>query len=418
MTATGGTPCTTAGGGYTYQLLPAGIPQVSNTFNGLCPGCYTIKVTDCNGCTATIVKCITAVGSPTGLNAIVTNVSCFGGSNGTICITNIAGVVNPCLKYAMVTPNCQLIASSVFTTNPCFTGLVAGNYCIKIKDTCTGCDTCICVTLIQPSPIIIIPTGINACPGVNNGTATVNVSGGSMPYTFSWSNGQTTPSIIGLAPGTYTVVVADLNGCGASATQVIGVSACNPVTVNLQLFIQGYYLSGNMMTPALFNQSLITSSGIADEITVELHSATAPYGLVASNIAFLHTNGMVSCTFNTAGPGLYYIAVRHKNSVQTWSANPIQLSTVPALYNFTNAASKAYGDNMTEVEPGVWAFYSGDITQDENIDLNDLSVFENDATNFLYGYLATDVNGDGSVDLLDSPIVENNINFFIFSIHP
>jgi hypothetical protein len=87
-------------------------------------------------------------------------------------------------------------------------------------------------------------------------------------------------------------------------------------------------------------------------------------------------------------------------------------------YDFTTSANKAYGANQSEVENGVWALFSGDINQDENIDLLDLNNIEIDINNFLFGYLATDINGDGNVDLLDIPIVEGNINDFIFSLKP
>ena len=73
---------------------------------------------------------------------------------------------------------------------------------------------------------------------------------------------------------------------------------------------------------------------------------------------------------------------------------------------------------MIEVEPGVWAIYTGDINQDENIDLTDYTLYEFDASNFLFGYRPTDIDGDGTVDLLDSPILENNLFNFIFSSHP
>ena len=75
-------------------------------------------------------------------------------------------------------------------------------------------------------------------------------------------------------------------------------------------------------------------------------------------------------------------------------------------------------NNQSEVSPGVWAFYTGDINQDENADLFDLSILETDITNFQSGYFATDLNGDGNVDLLDNPVLEENINDFIFSNHP
>ncbi len=73
---------------------------------------------------------------------------------------------------------------------------------------------------------------------------------------------------------------------------------------------------------------------------------------------------------------------------------------------------------MKEVEPSIWAFYTGDINQDENVDLLDLGEMEFDIANFAFGYFPTDLNGDGNVDLLDNPMAEENINNFVFSDHP
>ena len=73
---------------------------------------------------------------------------------------------------------------------------------------------------------------------------------------------------------------------------------------------------------------------------------------------------------------------------------------------------------MKEVSAGVWAMFSGDINQDENVDLLDLSILDSSISNFDFGYVSTDINGDSNVDLLDNPIIEENINQFIFSVHP
>jgi len=118
--------------------------------------------------------------------------------------------------------------------------------------------------------------------------------------------------------------------------------------------------------------------------------------------------------------GPYYIAVLHRSAVQTWSANPVTLGSSPASYDFTTAASQAYGDNQVDLSGNgtIWAFYSGDIVIDENVDLLDLGMLEGDISNFAYGYVPTDLNGDGNVDLLDSPIEETNISNFVFSNHP
>jgi large repetitive protein len=154
------TPSTCPLTSYTYQLLPGGLPQASNTFSNLCPGCYTIVVTDCNGCTATVVQCVTGASAPN-VNAVVTNVSCNGVSDGSICITNATGTINPCLQYRIGTSCTNNTTTWQF--NPCFNNLPAGNYCIQIKDTCTGCDTCICVTVSQQPGFQVGATAVNGC---------------------------------------------------------------------------------------------------------------------------------------------------------------------------------------------------------------------------------------------------------------
>ena len=75
-------------------------------------------------------------------------------------------------------------------------------------------------------------------------------------------------------------------------------------------------------------------------------------------------------------------------------------------YNFSTHSKQAIGNNMVEVEKGVWAFYSGDVNQDGIIDIKDCGITEKDINNFLFGFHRTDINGDGNVDLLDSKIIE------------
>lgn len=192
------------------------------------------------------------------------------------------------------------------------------------------------------------------------------------------------------------------------------------VFLQLNLFLEGYYNGSAQMATVLYNEGKEnnTVSTNVDSALVELHSATSPYSLVESYKGILQTNGMLNCTFSYALLNQsFYIVVKHRNTIDTWSAGPITISSM-TTYDFTTSANKAYGNNMKEVEPGVFAFYSGDINLDENIDLLDLSGMEIAINEFQYGYFATDLNGDGNVDLLDSPILEENINEFVFSKHP
>jgi hypothetical protein len=153
-----------------------------------------------------------------------------------------------------------------------------------------------------------------------------------------------------------------------------------------------------------------------DTITVELGDTSAPYNVVSSLKIILHTNGNASVIFPISGT--YYLAVRHRNSLATWSTNPITLSALPQIYDFSDAANKAYGNNQVSMGGGVYAFYSVDVVEDENIDLSDLTLIDNGIVMFLSGYQAIDINGNANVDILDTPDVEINTSNFIFSAHP
>lgn len=195
-------------------------------------------------------------------------------------------------------------------------------------------------------------------------------------------------------------------------------SARGSLNLNLKLFIEGYYSSASTMQSAKFNQDGVSPLTDVETITVELHNATAPYTLVASSTAILKTNGNATCLFPTASVGSYYIAVKSRNGIQTWSATTQSISNVAITYNFSDAANKAYGNNMKNLGGGVFGFYSGDINQDESIDGTDAPDLFNDINNSEFGVRLTDLNGDGSVDNTDIPLYENNQSFSIFSIHP
>ena len=169
------------------------------------------------------------------------------------------------------------------------------------------------------------------------------------------------------------------------------------------------------MLPTLFNQGESLNTNITDSIRIELRNSNPPYQVIESKNAILNIDGTASAVFSNIGS--YYIAINHRNTVPTWSASPVNI-TGTVNYDFSDAQIKSYGGNMTEIESGVWAMFSGDVNQDENTDLLDLGFVETDITGFAFGYFPTDINGDGNVDLLDTPIVEVNVSNFIFSSHP
>ncbi len=235
-------------------------------------------------------------------------------------------------------------------------------------------------------------------------------------FCASYINAATTPySSVATNWGTEYVYTTTADSLGSF--YFTGYTAPPVGTVYLRLFIQGYYVGGQMMQSVLLNQGVGTSMFTTDSIDVELRSLTSPYALVASVRTDLQVGGTAVCNFPSLS-GSYYIVVKHRQALQTWSAGAVTLGALPVLYDFSTSASQAYGNNMIEVEPGVWALYAADFNHDENIDLLDLGYLEQDINGFGFGYLSTDVNGDGNADLLDSPIVEANINNFIYAVYP
>jgi hypothetical protein len=259
------------------------------------------------------------------------------------------------------------------------------------------------------SSVVITGSGFTGATGVLfNGTAAV-------VYTVD-NDGQITATVpVGATTG---VVAVQVGSCSGVSTGVFTVVTAN-ATFNLKVFIQGYYAGSNTMTPVLSFQGVSIDPNEVDTLTVQLRDQFDPTIIVTTGVAVMQIDGTASFTFPASVlGGNYYVAVFHRNAVQTWSALPVSFLTSTTSYDFTAAASQAFLDNQVEVESGVWAFYTGDINQDENIDISDSPILEIDVANGVFGYYATDVNGDGNVDISDSPLLEINVGLGIFSAHP
>ncbi|MCC7030737.1 MAG: hypothetical protein IT257_10550 [Chitinophagaceae bacterium] len=195
-------------------------------------------------------------------------------------------------------------------------------------------------------------------------------------------------------------------------------------TLHLKCYIEGYYQAGGNMAAAAVNGGCPWATpGMTDRVQVYLRDKAAPYAIRATGLATLSTTGdaTVILSHPTLTFGDYYIDVKNtRNALETCSKLPVRFNGVdPVYYDFTTASNKAYASNMKEVAPGVWAFYSGDVNGDGNIDLLDDALMENDVLTFASGCKRTDLNGDGNVDILDLVIFQSNpVGAFIYAKHP
>ena len=186
---------------YTYSWAPGG--QTTPTISNLCQGSYTVTVTDNAGQQASST---TTVGGPTALTTTVTgvNVSCFGQNNGTANVVAMGGT--PPYTY-------QWSPSGLNVFNPA--GLSAGTHVVTVTDA-AGCTISDSIVLSEPPALTgnIASSTPVLCFGTNTGTITGTASGGTPPYSFSWTpggNGQTLFNAY--ANQVYTLNVTDAMGC-------------------------------------------------------------------------------------------------------------------------------------------------------------------------------------------------------------
>ena len=211
---------TTAGGndGYIVSTVSGGTPPYSyqwsngDTYSNidlLTSGIYTVTVTDANGCT-TVNEA--EVNEPTGTNCEVillalehptcASVPGTNGGDGFISVTAV-----PSGFAFFYSWNNGMTGSAIG-------GLGAGTYCVTIWDSNQSCEADACFVLEAPNPLQVTldPSDVTT-PGGNDGYIVSTVAGGTPPYSYQWSDGQTYSNIDLLTAGIYTVTVTDANGC-------------------------------------------------------------------------------------------------------------------------------------------------------------------------------------------------------------
>jgi len=255
-------------GPYTVTIFSPTSPSVAipvnagiSTFSNLCAGQNTFVIVDTKGCTRTFSPTLT---QPTALstNSVVQNVRCNAACNGSLSVSPTGGTAGYTVTFTPGGTFTVAASGSASLTNLC-PGLITIN--VTDANNCTFSNN---VTITQPPALSVTPTQTNiTCGGLCNGSASVSVTGGVAPYTYTWSPGPNTStnSINSLCAGTQTVSVLDFNQCPISQNYTL--TSPPPITIT-PTFTN---VSCNALCNATINAS---AAGPTGPFTFTLASAT------------------------------------------------------------------------------------------------------------------------------------------------
>lgn len=205
---------------YSYAVN-TGTFAASGMVNSLAAGTYTLHVKDANGCTKDSTM---TLAQPTLLSASATktNVSCYGTATGSIQVSASGGTAPYAYSW-----------SGLGSTTASVTGLAAGTYTATVTDA-HGCTATATQSITQPPALAAsMSSTAPVCNGTPTGSATVAGSGGTAPYTYSWSTSpaQSGATINNLSSGTYSATITDAAGC--TGTFSVAVPVTPRVTVSV-----------------------------------------------------------------------------------------------------------------------------------------------------------------------------------------
>lgn len=321
---------------------------IGATISNLIAGDYTITFTGAGGCIA--IATVSVLGDLTTSGA-GTNATVSGGNDGTATVTATGG-----------TPGYTYLWSNGQTT-PTVTGLIAGTYTVTVTDSNTSpCTATATIVINEPPTLTITPTP-DTCE-LNVGTVTVTATGGTPGYTYLWSNGATTQTIINLNAGDYTVTVTDAIGLTSSISTTVTEEGSTIIA-----------------TTSHSNETCVGSSD--GQVAV---STSGGVGLMT----FLWSNGATTFIVNNLSVGTYTVTVTDEIGCTASSTETIELSPEGVWVDITVTHVSCFnGDNgsatavvNTGVAPYTYTWSNGgDTPTISNLTAGD------------YTISVTDVNG-------------------------
>jgi hypothetical protein len=323
----------------------------SNGFTGLVlvdlePDIYTVTVTDNNDCVESASYTIDPGGTVDVTVLQIQDVSCHGGSNGTISVSASGGNE----PYTYIWSNGMM--------GPSIIGLSPGSYLVTVTDA-NACTAVMSAAVSEPPLLTIaIAATDETSVGANDGTAAATAGGGIPSYNYLWSNDSTTATIAGLAPGTYTVTITDMNGCSVSGSGQVFAFGC---TLDVMLSMDLSICEGDtiVIVPIVTGPSggvsyLWTDGSTSDSIQV---SQGGEYCVTLTDAAGCQD---VDCIFVTVNIIPLLTCPVTNESVPDANDGAIQCDSLPGIvtYSWSNGATTS---SITSLSPGEYCVTVTDV---------------------------------------------------------
>ena len=266
-------------GGVTPYTFAWSNGETTEDLNDVLAGSYSVTVTGANGCTDTETINLTNNNPAITINgAITANTTCNGG-NGGINITVTPAVPPGAGSYVFTWSNGQ--------TTEDLSNLTPGNYSVTVDGGGACTATANFTVPDQPNTPNISAAPTPSLCALANGDINLSVSGGVTPYTFVWSNGETTEDLNDVLAGSYTVTVTGGNGCTTTSTINL-INNNPPITINSTITAN------------------TTCSGGNGGVTISIVPPTPPVG---GNYTVTWSNGGTGTSQVGLTPGTYSVTV-------------------------------------------------------------------------------------------------------------
>ena len=290
---------------YTWSPSPTTGQGTANV-SGLAAGNYTVNIDDSNLCNS--AYSIT-VNEPLAISAsiTVTDVSCSGFTNGAIDLTASGGVFPYSFSWSngAITEDISGITSAVYTVT-----ITDGNTCTSSTTAFVGSANAITYSFVKTSP---------TCFGYGDGIVDLNITGGTIPYNFNWSNGNTSEDLISVGAGNYTVTVTDANNCQITDTVILS----QP----------NYIVNGITVTNAT------CFAGTNGAMNLFVSGATPPF-------TFSWSNGDTTQNISNLAAGTYTVMITDANNCTAMNIDSVQQPSFPLGSSLSIVNNPCFGDSL------------------------------------------------------------------------